>query len=162
VDVVVDGVVVVVVLATVLVIMVVVVLLVSRVVVNLVMFVDEPSSDHFQVSQTQLVQLAVGRCSQNYDSGILEKRHVFERSKSVDRCRSFKKSKFAWFYRATVCKTVRPTLSDRCLSVCPVCLSVTLVYCGQTVGWIKMKLGVQVDLDPGHIVLDGVGCVVQR
>jgi len=36
---------------------------------------------------------------------------------------------------------------------CPVlsCLSVTLVYCGQTVGWIKMKLGVQVGLGPGHI-----------
>jgi len=30
-----------------------------------------------------------------------------------------------------------------------------LVYCGQTVGWIKMKLGMQVALDPGHIVLDG-------
>jgi len=46
-------------------------------------------------------------------------------------------------------------LSDRCLS-CPVCLSVyvTLVYCGQTVGWIKMKLGVVVGLGPGHIVLD--------
>ena len=45
-------------------------------------------------------------------------------------------------------------LSDRCLSVCPLCLSVTLVYCGQMVGWIKMKLGVQVGLGPGHIVLD--------
>jgi len=42
-----------------------------------------------------------------------------------------------------------------CLSVCPVCLSVTLVYCGQTVGWIKMKLGMQVGLGPGHIVFDG-------
>ena len=30
--------------------------------------------------------------------------------------------------------------------LCPICLSVTLVYCGQTVGWIKMKLGVQVGL----------------
>jgi len=41
--------------------------------------------------------------------------------------------------------------------VCPVCpvLSVTLVYCGQTVGRIKMKLGIQVGLGPGHIVLDG-------
>ena len=29
------------------------------------------------------------------------------------------------------------------------------VYCGQTVEWIKMKLGMQVGLDPGHIVLDG-------
>ena len=41
------------------------------------------------------------------------------------------------------------------LSVCPVCLSVTLVYCGQTVGWIRMKLGMEVDLGPSHIVLDG-------
>jgi len=47
-------------------------------------------------------------------------------------------------------------LSDRC----PVCLSVlsslsvTLVYCGQTVGWIKMKLGTQLGLGPGHIALD--------
>ena len=48
-------------------------------------------------------------------------------------------------------------LSDHCLSVSPVlsCLSVTLVYCGQTVGWIKMKLGMQAGLGPGHIVLDG-------
>jgi len=34
-------------------------------------------------------------------------------------------------------------------------LSVTLVHCAQTVGWIKMKLGVQVGLCSGHIVLDG-------
>jgi len=41
--------------------------------------------------------------------------------------------------------------------VCPVCLLVTLVYCGhgQTVGWIKMKLGTEVGLGPSHIVLDG-------
>ena len=45
-------------------------------------------------------------------------------------------------------------LSDRCLS-CLSCLSVTLVYCGQTVGWIKMKLGTQVGLGTGNIVLDG-------
>jgi len=42
-------------------------------------------------------------------------------------------------------------LSDRCLS----CLSVTFVHCGQTVGRIKMKLGMQVGLGPGYIVLDG-------
>jgi len=30
-----------------------------------------------------------------------------------------------------------------------------LVYCDQTVGWIKMKLGMQVGLGPGHIVFDG-------
>jgi len=46
-------------------------------------------------------------------------------------------------------------LSDRCLSVCLSILSVTLVYCGQTIGWIKMKLGMQLGLGPGHIVLDG-------
>jgi len=34
------------------------------------------------------------------------------------------------------------------------CLSVT-VYYGQTVGWIKMKLGMQEGLGPGHIVLHG-------
>ena len=45
-----------------------------------------------------------------------------------------------------------------CLSVslsCPVFLSVTLLYCGQMVGWIKMKLGMHVGLGPGHNVLDG-------
>jgi len=54
-------------------------------------------------------------------------------------------------YWAIVCKTVRLMLSDRCLSV----LSVTLVYCGQTVGLIKMKLGMEAGRGPGHIVLDG-------
>jgi len=39
-----------------------------------------------------------------------------------------------------------------CLSVC---LSVTLVYCGQTVWWIKMPYGTEVGLVPGHIILDG-------
>jgi len=38
---------------------------------------------------------------------------------------------------------------------CLVCLSVTLVYCGQTGGWIRMPLGTEVGLGPGHIVLDG-------
>jgi len=52
----------------------------------------------------------------------------------------------------TVCKTIRPILLDRCLS-CLSCLSVTL-YCGQTVGWIKMKLSTQAVLGPDHIVLD--------
>ena len=54
---------------------------------------------------------------------------------------------------ATVCKTMRPMPSDRC-PVCPV-LSVMLVYCGQTAGRIKMKLGAQVGLNNSHIVLDG-------
>jgi len=51
----------------------------------------------------------------------------------------------------TVCKTVHPMLSDCCLSV----LSVTLVYFSQTVGRIKMKLGMHVGFSPGHIVLGG-------
>jgi len=41
---------------------------------------------------------------------------------------------------------------------CPDCLSVlsmTLVYCGQTDAQIKIKVGMQVGLGPGHIVLDG-------
>jgi len=48
--------------------------------------------------------------------------------------------RFALCYRSVVC------LSR---------LSVTLVYCGQTVGWIKMPLGMEVGLGPGDIVLDG-------
>ena len=35
------------------------------------------------------------------------------------------------------------------------CLPVMLVYCGQTVGWIKIKLGMEVGISPCHIVLDG-------
>ena len=54
-------------------------------------------------------------------------------------------------FGATVCNTVLPMLPNRCLSV----LSVTLVYCGQTVGWIKMPLGTEIDLGPDHTVLDG-------
>ena len=41
------------------------------------------------------------------------------------------------------------------LSCLPVCLSLVLVYCGQMVGWIKMKLGTEVGVGPGRIVLDG-------
>jgi len=40
--------------------------------------------------------------------------------------------KFHW---ATVCKTVRPMLSDRCLYCLPVCNVGT--HNGQTVGWIE-------------------------
>ena len=63
------------------------------------------------------------------------------------------------YFWATVCKTVRPMLSARflsvCLSVCLSVLSVTQVYCDQTVEWIKMKRSTQVGLYPDHIVLDG-------
>ena len=62
---------------------------------------------------------------------------------------------------ATVCKTVRPMLSVHCpVLSCPVlsclsCLSVTFVHCGQTAGQMKMKVGMQVGLVPGHIELGG-------
>ena len=55
---------------------------------------------------------------------------------------------------------VRPMLSHCCLSVLfrlsarSVC-DVTIGYCSQTVGAIKIKLGMEVGLVPGHIVLDG-------
>ena len=60
-----------------------------------------------------------------------------------------------WPCKSPNTNRVRPMLLVRCLSVCLSVLSVTLVHCGQTVGRIKMKLGVQVGLGPGHIVLDG-------
>jgi len=43
-----------------------------------------------------------------------------------------------------------PCVWDSCLVP-----SVTLVYCGQTVGWIKMPLGTEVGPGQGEIVLDG-------
>jgi len=41
--------------------------------------------------------------------------------------------------------------SNRCLSVC----TVTVVYFCQTVGWIMLPLGTEVELGQGDIVLDG-------
>jgi len=60
--------------------------------------------------------------------------------------RSFVK-RFLLCYRTVVGLSV-------CLPVCPVCLSVTLVHCGQRVGWIRMPLGMEVCLGPGHIAFD--------
>ena len=64
--------------------------------------------------------------------------------------------RFALCYRTVVLSV--------CLSVC------TLVYCGQTVGWIKMKLGMEVGLVPCnfrptsivHKRLDGSRCHLAR
>ena len=36
------------------------------------------------------------------------------------------------------------------------------VYCDQAVGWIKMALGMEVGLDPGHILLDGDPALLQK
>ena len=65
----------------------------------------------------------------------------------------FGKTSLASSFWATVYE--RFTLCYRTV-VCPVGLSVCNVgvLC-QTVGWIKMKLGMQVGLGSGHIVLDG-------
>jgi len=49
----------------------------------------------------------------------------------------------------------RPMLSDRCLSCIYFVLSVMLVYCGHTAGWMKMPIGMEVCLGSGHILLDG-------
>ena len=48
-------------------------------------------------------------------------------------------------------------LWDRCLSVMPVCNVHVLWACGLWPNgwWIKMPLGTDVGLGPGHIVLDG-------
>jgi len=54
-----------------------------------------------------------------------------------------------WDFRATVTSN-GPLYATGPLS----CLSVTLVYCDQTVGWIKMPLRTEVGLVPGHVVLD--------
>jgi len=57
-----------------------------------------------------------------------------------------------------ICKTYVCINCLSCLSV----PSVTLMYCGQTVGWIRMQLGTEVGLGPGHIVLDGDPAPPQR
>ena len=70
----------------------------------------------------------------------------------------------------TTYPSIQPFLGDLCQNVSPYAmrplnmswlsvlsvLSVTLVYCGQTVGWIKMKLCMSVGLGHGHIVLYGI------
>ena len=70
---------------------------------------------------------------------------------SVTYCSSECVGAYSDNFWATVCKTVALCYQT---IVCLSCLSVTLVYCGQTVGWIKMKLDMQVGLSPGNSVLD--------
>jgi len=50
---------------------------------------------------------------------------------------------------------MRPFVKRFALCYRTVICSVTLVYCDQTARWIKMKLGMQVGLGPGHIMLGG-------
>jgi len=49
----------------------------------------------------------------------------------------------------------RPFVKQFALCYQTVVLSVMLVYCGQTVGWIKMKLSMQAGFSPSHTALDG-------
>jgi len=54
-------------------------------------------------------------------------------------------------------RTVLQTVAQKRFALCYwtfVC-PVTLLYCGQTVGWIKMKLGIEVGFGRGNFVLDG-------
>jgi len=60
-----------------------------------------------------------------------------------------------WFWATVYCPFVKRFAPCYRTVVCPVCLSVTLVYCGQTAGWIEIPLGMEVGLVPGHIVSDG-------
>jgi len=61
----------------------------------------------------------------------------FSRCRSA---RSWKKRVWAWFFGATICKMVCPMPSVHCLSVYPVGLFVTLVYCGQTLAGSQWDL----------------------
>jgi len=36
------------------------------------------------------------------------------------------------------------------------------VYCGQTAGWMKTPLGTEMDLGPGHVILDGFPAIRER
>jgi len=58
-------------------------------------------------------------------------------------------------FGATVTSNGSLYMPQDCCPVCLSCLSLTLVYCGQMAGWIKMPLCTKVGLGPGDIVLDG-------
>jgi len=64
---------------------------------------------------------------------------------------------WAWLWLKVLCPTRHKIGHFRDVLSCPVlsCLSVTFMYCGQTAGWIKMKLGMLLGFGSGHIVLDG-------
>jgi len=82
----------------------------------------------------------------------------------TDRKRSDRANRFG----ATVCTTVRPMLSDSCLSVWLAVLSQppnfwpTFFGCGQMAGWIKMPLGRKVGLDRSDIVRWGPSSLLPK
>jgi len=65
----------------------------------------------------------------------------------------FSRAPFRVNFWATVTSNGLPYATG--LLSCVSGLSVTLRYCGPTVGWIKMPLGTEVGLSPGDVVLDG-------
>ena len=69
-----------------------------------------------------------------------------------------------WWYssaQATLCST-RTDLPPEKEGTPTTAQFLAHVYCGQTAGWMKSPLGTEVDLGPGHFVLDGVPAVRER
>ena len=60
-----------------------------------------------------------------------------------------------WMYQDTTWYGGRPRPRQHCVRWGPSPQLSANVYCGRTAGWIKMPLGMEVDLGLGHIVLDG-------
>jgi len=71
----------------------------------------------------------------------------------MDRPQGHMQHRHKFSFWATVTSNGSPYATGplSCLS----CLSVTLVYCGQTAGWIRIPLGMEVGLGSGDIVLAG-------
>jgi len=100
------------------------------------------------VCATQVLPMAVGPFAFRYHgNGANSCQYIDTTQKAIDCATTLPLTVFG---RPFV-KQFALCYRDSCLS----CLSVTFVHCGQTVGRIKMKLGVQVGLSPGHYVLDG-------
>jgi len=69
--------------------------------------------------------------------GRTDTRHCIYRATTASRGKKMHVLQITRRFWATVCKTVRPMLSERCPVCLSICLFVTLVYCGQTVdGWM--------------------------
>jgi len=86
-------------------------------------------------------------------SNVLLRRHISEVRLNLVICISLG---LLYIFVVSLCHPLTPLLKLCCQTVvCLSCLSVTFMHCGQTVGRIKMKLGLPIGLGPGHIVLDG-------
>jgi len=117
---------------------------------------------YMAVCSTRSVDRLFRRCSVDDNvptwNYFLLRTQVFY-SEWIDNCR-FENCQKLIFFRHICAISVfgRPFIKRFAVCYRPVVLSVlsvTLLYRGQTVGWIKMKLGTEVGLDPLHTVLDG-------